>query len=517
MFHENTIPIKNVVVNCALLSLFIFYAIHSNPGWIKYPDSQYYLEIARAWSNLNIILDDGTGTFVRPIAFLIYGIGYALGGFSGIHLLNILIAFLAIKFSLNKAKNSIIQVTLTFAIITTGTFAIYANSILLQIIGFGYVLFVLTAYSIEKKSSYSEALPLNLLLIIGIFIHGGILFLWVSYLVTLIIINFSIYSEKPYTQLIINSIKSTLLFLMLIFCLIILELIFSEKVFKSFVAEKGFKNTPELYYFGKFFLIYFEKIIQDLGMLGWSILILFVISLIRNIKKIYDGSKPMAYSIWLLVYLVIFEFMTLIGIMKRDPAASEYYRTYFMSYPLLILVSTDSAKLLFNGIKKKIKNKNFQKNFLHLFSITFLILILSTCYKNLKILNSRLDLSPFMGAREILLNNSILPNNKDLLLIPSNIYTHRRFFMDNDFLGNRAKYYYDVCSISSFSETIQNFNYIYLVKNERLLDKRIDKSLIDKGANCNPYINYYEILNSNGYSMIIDSESGTFFKRNEKN
>jgi hypothetical protein len=137
--------------------------------------------------------------------------------------------------------------------------------------------------------------------------------------------------------------------------------------------------------------------------------------------------------------------------------------------------------------------------------------------QNLIILKTRFDLSPFIEPQKILLNKNILPEHNDVLLTPSNIYVHRRFFSDKDFLGNRAKYYYDICSNGSFKEVIQNFNYVFLVKNDRLLDKRIDQSLVTKSKNCDPNLNYYEILKSNSYSLIVDTESGALFKRNEKN
>jgi hypothetical protein len=497
--------------------LFLVFAIYSNPGWVKYPDSLYYLEIARSWSQFKFVLDDGTGAFVRPFAYLIYGIGYWLGGFSGIHLLNTALVFIAAKFAFKKWPDSV-AICLIFAFYTSPSFAIYANSILLQTIGFGYMLFILSVCKLSE-GSYSEAFKLNLLLIFGVFIHGGVLFLWLSYLAALILLNFSIYRERPAHQLLLNAGKSFLLFLVLIATLCIFEAVFSEKVFKSFLAEKGFSNRPELYYFGKFFIVYFEKIIKDLGILGWIVLFLFIYSSILNINKIRKGSQLEVYSTWMIFYLLIFEVFTSTGIMKRDPTASEYYRTYFMSYPLLILSTVSSSKILLSNLRSLLLkiNLKFVGKVLVILKSALVFLILYVLYENSSTLKKRFDLSPYAQTQQILLNVNQLPRSETILLVPSNIYVHRRFFTDKEFLGDRAKYYFDICKENSFQDAVQRFDNVFIVKYKSLIDKRIDRSLLDASKNCDPNINYFEILKSNGYSEVAESNYGTLLRKNEKN
>jgi hypothetical protein len=497
----------NLNKSLILIGLFVFFAVNANPGWVKYPDSLFYLEIAKSWSKLQFVLDDGTGAFVRPLAYLIYGFGYKLAGFSGIHLLGMFLVFLTIYYSTKKISNLYFFIIL-IAIISSKSFTTYSNSILLQILGFSIVLYALIR-SYRFAPFDIKALILNLLLIAGIFIHGGIIFLWLSFLLLLPIVGFSRFGDNSLKKIVSLIFKSGGYFLFLILILAIMELLFHERVIKSFIHESGFLNSPEGYYFGKFYVVYFNMVMRDLGVIGIFVTGLSVLSFLLIPLQIFKGNRIEQYSLWLFLYLLVFEMLTSLKIMQRDPTAGEYYRTYFMSYPLLALSSYVTYSSLINQIKSKTRIPKVSK-YLHVLVVFIGIYFIT---QNIRDLRHRFDLSPYAKIKEVLLNPGLVDRSEDILLVPSNIYSHRKFFKGSDFLGSRAIYFSDLCPKENFIDIIKSKDYIYVVTEKSLLDKRENNKLIKLGAECSPDRNYDDILASNGFLLVSDSTAGRLYRR----
>lgn len=486
-----------------ILFTFLYFSINSNPGWLKYADSHFYLMIARSWSEYEFILDDGTGAFVRPVAYLIYGIGYKIGGFNGIHLLSIILVFSSIVISLFLVRSSFVAISFLLLIFSS-SFATYSNSILLQLTGLSLTILTFSISYDKRKLFVNRPFLLSLLLIVGILIHGGIIFLWISYLATLVVCDYTRYNENKTVVFSTRFLKSFMYFIPLLIILSILELYFDEKVFKSFFREAAFVNNKNEYYFGKFFYSIAFEVIRNLSVYGFLIVVLCVYGFIQLVFSIRRGSKLKFYSLWLFIYISVFEFLTILGVLKRDPNASEYYRTYFMAYPLFVFAASES----FGQLISRLNNK-FRK----IIKLLFIVLFIFVLGAEMKEVGYKFDKSYYYLSMQDFNENKSKLNDKKILLFPTNIYTHRRFFSDSDFLGNNAIYYFDYCSKINMNDMLSNYNYVYLVKNQSLLDQRLDSKLIEKGSNCSPNLDYREILMKNGFARLFSSEVGDIYTK----
>ena len=111
-----------------------------------------------------------------------------------------------------------------------------------------------------------------------------------------------------------------------------------------------------------------------------------------------------------------------------------------------------------------------------------------------------LDQSPFNNVREYLKNTASI--NKKTLVLPANVYRHRKFFTHDDFSKLDVTYYGDHCfKKNDEPPQLVEFDRIIIVKNERLRDKRINDKLIKNG--CSPDYNMEELLDKTKFTRVI--------------
>jgi len=492
--------------------LFIWFGVNANPGWIKYPDSHFYLNVAMSWADGNPVINDGSGAFVRPVAYAIQGIGYALGGFDGLYLFTLAFS-LGTIFHVVKSKNAMF-LSLLMLLITSSIFFRHSNNILLQLPALSFVLMATNLGFKSDIRSYLTCLATSTVLLFGVFVHGGVVFLWLAYLAALGIK--SVQTRETFSPTFFASIliRLGILFSMLFILLFVFELYFDSQVFDSFFRERGFSNNGSDYWVGSFFVEYLYSLSKGTGVHVWLIWLVFITAVIRLFFSMAKRVAPNFVTLWLVLFLLCLELLTFTGIMNRSASAGEYYRVYFNSYPLFLYVAYAQMGFFIKHVsfilykplstiifdEPGIASIKFEKSIAFGLKLLVILIILFFSQKSFFDSIHVLEKSHFNSVREYLKNTTNV--NEKALILPANVYRHRKFFTHEDFSELDVTYYGDHC----FNDTdeppqLSEFDRIIVVKNKRLVDKRINNKLIENG--CSPDYSMEKLLGDSEFTKSV--------------
>jgi len=494
---------------CTILIIFFYYLSNLNPGWVSYPDSLYYLNLAIEWGRFNFVLDDGTGTFVRPLAYAGYGFAHSLGGFDGIFNFNLILCFSTIVFLILKQKS--IALALSFIVVIASSWFIgYANSILLQLFGFSLVCLSLREHFNRRYDTDLNWFAVTVL-IAGTLVHGGVVFVLLSYIASKSFSKIAlgrfvtIHAYRDAAQ------KALLSVGLLILILGALELYFDERVFRYFFGERSFKNSPDSYYFGQFFVAVFSIWWDLIGNTALLVAFIFVLLTARTLLTIWRGGRVDTLYLWVLSYLLLFEIFTFFTILRRDAFSSEYYRTYFMFLPVILLCSVSNYKI-YVPLVRRVGHAGLRSLLSGSIPILMLVTVLSDVYSSRLLGGAIGSKSPQYGVNQhIKYSLGETLDETKVLIMPSNVYSHRRFFTHPESLGPRAVYFDTECSSAPIEDVLNRFLFIYIITEESMLDNRDNGRLVAKHANCNPEIDLRDTLSRESFVLISKSKYGELY------
>lgn len=486
---------------------------NASPGWIKYPDSHFYLNLAMNWSGGELSLDDGTGAFVRPVAYAIQGFGYALGGFDGLYTFQVIFSLLLVAWATWK-KRSWLFFSLMALAVSSPIFVGYANTILLQLPLFGCVaacaVYASRASQVFNYASFVVAFGL----IVSTFIHGGGLFIWFAYVGSLMARAFLVHVRHAKEELMAHFVGLVLHLLLFISVVVILDILFVEDVFYHLLKESGYTNRPADYYPGAFFVAVSSMLSRVFGVNEMVPLAVFFAGAVHAMRcASLRNHLPFAFT-WMMIFVLSLEVLTLLGVMKRSPFASEYMRVYFGIVPVFVLFVIEEWGYWWGRTVNRVDTiLNHASGQIVSWLGKSTIVLIVTVHGFERVANDgyRFTLSEYHGIREFTQSELGLENIDNVLVLPANVYLHRRFVSHADFLGSRATYWADICRSGPVDPATEMavFSHILVISEPRLLDSRENEGLI--AAGCDPDEPYTDVIRSLDYTEIYSHQSGKLY------
>jgi hypothetical protein len=297
-----------------------------------------------------------------------------------------------------------------------------------------------------------------------------------------------------------STIKLGAIFSFLFIVLGLFEIYFESPVFYSFFRESGFSNNGDNYQVGSFFVEYLDSLSKSVGIPGWIVWSIFLVASVRLIKGCLVHKKVDFIILWLVLFLIGLELLTLIGVMNRSATAGEYYRVYFNTYPLFIYIGYQQLMWLVSIINIKL-DFQYRSRFKFYSLIVMGLFLLGFVQHNFSESIHRIEKSPYDGVREY--SKTTINSNAEVLIIPANVYRHRKFFAHDDFSDSNITYYGDHCFKDGAKPPhLNDFDHILIVKNQRLIDKRINSKLIENGCSPDSYLE--NLLKESRYSKIAE-------------